>query len=650
MIMRLTALVILGVILSSTALIAANPAIIWGSGGYAENLAPTGIKMKSGRVLDADANGIQTDLDFEVGRDLDVIGFSTLDNTLVSSNNGTAGLQINHSGTADALNIAKSGSGEAIESVGEIKFRDTAGGLDPFVRIMDNAESATYFSVNASGMQLNGGSRVTTILNENNMVSNSSTALATQSSIKAYTDSRVPSQSGNSGRYLFTNGTSTSWSRVDSRINLTKNNLLANGSFDSVGISAEYVVVTDAVVDLTTITGRTGEVAANNTSMLTLEATNGDATPWEIKATFTKTADFSGQQMLAYCEIRTTRSDAFFSVGADSIQQSSQNIIGDGKWRYYSYAFVGGSTSQYIEINGETTASEDVINVDNCFMGKVSPEIAIAGGLPSLSKGGLITSDGSNNGELAVGTDGQILAADSTETSGLKWIDAPRVAEVPSKSKLISHFEAFPAVIANAGVTTYFGNATCASSGTGSFCTSGGSTEYPLRSGVNITTGSTTTGRTYLSTIGVNPTLASFKKLTYETGVQITALSNGTDRFVILDGFSSGSLDPTAVTRGVFFRYSDNINGGRWELRVLANDNTQDVIIDTGVSASTSFVTLRIEMTTTQITAYIDDALVATHSHIPDAGWDNTKMIRKTAGTTSRNYRTNYVSTIIELN
>jgi hypothetical protein len=50
------------------------------------------------------------------------------------------------------------------------------------------------------------------------------------------------------------------------------------------------------------------------------------------------------------------------------------------------------------------------------------------GGVPLLSKGGLITSDGTNNGELAVGSDGQVLAADSNEDSGLLW---KTINEVP---------------------------------------------------------------------------------------------------------------------------------------------------------------------------------------------------------------------------
>jgi hypothetical protein len=44
--------------------------------------------------------------------------------------------------------------------------------------------------------------------------------------------------------------------------------------------------------------------------------------------------------------------------------------------------------------------------------------------VPVLSKGGLLTSDGTQNGELTVGTTGQILSADSSEPSGLKWIAA----------------------------------------------------------------------------------------------------------------------------------------------------------------------------------------------------------------------------------
>jgi hypothetical protein len=183
----------------------------------------------------------------------------------------------------------------------------------------------------------------------------------------------LPDQSGQSGEYLSTNGTSASWRRIDDDLNSIKMNLLANGSFDSIGIAAEYTITTDAVVDLTTIVTRSGEKAPNNRNMLTIEATNGDSSPYDIKAVFTKTIDMNTAQMKAYCEIRTTRPDVKFIAGANGVAQGEQSVINDGKWRFYEVFLVGGDTSQYIEINGETTASAEPIYVDNCFIGKVSP-------------------------------------------------------------------------------------------------------------------------------------------------------------------------------------------------------------------------------------------------------------------------------------
>lgn len=52
-------------------------------------------------------------------------------------------------------------------------------------------------------------------------------------------------------------------------------------------------------------------------------------------------------------------------------------------------------------------------------------------GIPSLNKGGLITSDGTSEGELAVGADGQFLSANSlaADNTGLEWA---AILQVPS--------------------------------------------------------------------------------------------------------------------------------------------------------------------------------------------------------------------------
>jgi hypothetical protein len=57
------------------------------------------------------------------------------------------------------------------------------------------------------------------ILDEDSMASDSATALATQQSIKAYVDTRalnaaLPLQTGNSGKYITTDGTNASWAEI----------------------------------------------------------------------------------------------------------------------------------------------------------------------------------------------------------------------------------------------------------------------------------------------------------------------------------------------------------------------------------------------------------------------------------------------------
>lgn len=61
-------------------------------------------------------------------------------------------------------------------------------------RVNNNFGGAGYSTanINASGMQLNGsGARISTILNENDMVSNSATALTTQTAYRAYLNARL---------------------------------------------------------------------------------------------------------------------------------------------------------------------------------------------------------------------------------------------------------------------------------------------------------------------------------------------------------------------------------------------------------------------------------------------------------------------------
>lgn len=66
--MRIISFIILIFLIAIPYGLTANPAIIWGSDGYAENLAPTGIKFKSGNSIDDESSSIlSTEGDFVVG-------------------------------------------------------------------------------------------------------------------------------------------------------------------------------------------------------------------------------------------------------------------------------------------------------------------------------------------------------------------------------------------------------------------------------------------------------------------------------------------------------------------------------------------------------------------------------------------------------
>lgn len=93
-------------------------------------------------------------------------------------------------------------SGSLITSTGDIRVAGNLvhdGDLDNNIQFTTDVQtfvtgSSTRMDISNSGVQLGGsGARVTTILDEDTMATNSATALATQQSIKAYVDSAVGS-------------------------------------------------------------------------------------------------------------------------------------------------------------------------------------------------------------------------------------------------------------------------------------------------------------------------------------------------------------------------------------------------------------------------------------------------------------------------
>ncbi|HEX7676098.1 MAG TPA: hypothetical protein VF412_18120 [Bdellovibrio sp.] len=79
---------------------------------------------------------------------------------------------------------------------------------------------------------------------------------------------------------------------------------------------------------------------------------------------------------------------------------------------------------------------------------------------PLTTKGDLVVSDGTNNVRLAVGTDGQYLSADSTQTGGLKWV-------TPSTGTVSNVSGTSPVVVTSGSTTPTISVNTATTSGLG---------------------------------------------------------------------------------------------------------------------------------------------------------------------------------------
>lgn len=178
------------------------------------------------------------------------------------------------------------------------------------------------------------------------------------------------------------------------------------------------------------------------------------------------------------------------------------------------------------------------------------------------------------------------------------------------------------------------------SSGTGAGLTNAaGEATHP---GVtNFNTGTTTTGRASLAG-GTNPVIFGAMRCRYGAIYKLVNLSDGTETYSVRSGFLDSALGDGAD--GVFFRYTDAVNGGRWE--GVARSNSVETAIDTGEAADTNWHRFEIDVTDDGSSAefFIDGASVGTIStNIPTAAGRETGLrpwnIIKSAGITSRTVR-----------
>lgn len=130
----------------------------------------------------------------------------------------------------------------------------------------------------------------------------------------------------------------------------------------------------------------------------------------------------------------------------------------------------------------------------------------------------------------------------------------------------------------------------------------------------------------------------------YQIRFNIANLSNPTNRYITLDGFfDSDTVDPE-FNRGMLFRYSDDINGGRFQA-VVRQSADVETLFDTGVVVMPDTwyrLKICINAAGTEANFYIDGTLVASATQNLATGPNNRYTAE--ANTDRQSGNTNFIS------
>mgnify|MGYP002777140876 CR=1 FL=1 len=184
-------------------------------------------------------------------------------------------------------------------------------------------------------------------------------------------------------------------------------------------------------------------------------------------------------------------------------------------------------------------------------------------------------------------------------------------------------------------------NGTNASGQSGTYGVNGSERAYGV---LQLDTGTTSAGRATLNRL-INQVQIGYAYYEQVWRLALEALSTGAERFLVTFGF----IDNTGAgdhSDGVYFRYSDNLNGGQWQC--VARQAGVEAVVNTSVAANTIYNIFKIEINTTgtQADFYINDVLVASlTSNLPTTQGQFTGIgakIEKSIGTTQRNLSIDY--------
>ncbi len=166
-----------------------------------------------------------------------------------------------------------------------------------------------------------------------------------------------------------------------------------------------------------------------------------------------------------------------------------------------------------------------------------------------------------------------------------------------------------------------------------------------LPSSTSLGTGTTSTGNALVNFSKSTTTISSFgaAHLSGEYLFYLPALSDATNRFTILCGFTNGPATNGIDNNAVDIRYTDNVNGGRLHGVTRSNAGVETVV-DLGVSvAANTLYKVRVEVnaTNTEARFYVNGVMLGVSTtNMPNALVCGSRAeITKSAGTTGVSIR-----------
>lgn len=227
---------------------------------------------------------------------------------------------------------------------------------------------------------------------------------------------------------------------------------------------------------------------------------------------------------------------------------------------------------------------------------------------PTTTKGDLIANNGSAAARLAVGNDGEILIADSAQTSGVKWGSTAAAGDPDLFGRVVR------AIGRMQGGSTLISMNTTAAVLTASGTTavesdSGGYNKYDTSSvsgnAVVIRHGSNDTAQRTARVVQLPDFLVKMG-----TDASITNVRIWSALYEAASGLSA--LTDPATVNVAGFRYDPDAGDTTW--KACVSNGSASTVVDTGITVNTSTMySLRVKfVTTTQVKFYIDGVLVAT--------------------------------------